>query len=222
MATLSLVRHGQATFGASNNDQLSDLGQRQSLQLGRYFASKDMRFDAVLLGTSRRDTETLHAISQGMGAHLTGTRYASLNDYNSRAVIQAVHTEPLAHAESPQQLLQQTRLLRQGLTQWMLGQTQPTGMPSWATLQQQVRDLLTHVQHHTAQHVLLLSSSGPIASVLGHVLSTPPDATVELIMRLRHTAVSEVVFTPERLALQTYNSVAHLEGRAFNGWISYV
>jgi len=35
MGTLYLVRHGQASFGAANYDQLSPLGQQQCGQLGR-------------------------------------------------------------------------------------------------------------------------------------------------------------------------------------------
>jgi broad specificity phosphatase PhoE len=38
MGNLYLVRHGQASFGAADYDQLSELGQRQSVRLGEYFA----------------------------------------------------------------------------------------------------------------------------------------------------------------------------------------
>ena len=39
LAELTLVRHGQASFGAANYDQLSDLGMQQSRWLGEYFAA---------------------------------------------------------------------------------------------------------------------------------------------------------------------------------------
>ena len=35
MPTLTLVRHGQASFGADDYDHLSDLGRRQGVRLGR-------------------------------------------------------------------------------------------------------------------------------------------------------------------------------------------
>ena len=38
MGTLYLVRHGQASFGADNYDQLSPLGHEQGVRLGRYWA----------------------------------------------------------------------------------------------------------------------------------------------------------------------------------------
>jgi broad specificity phosphatase PhoE len=37
MGTLYLVRHGQASFGADDYDQLSPLGQQQTVRLGEYF-----------------------------------------------------------------------------------------------------------------------------------------------------------------------------------------
>ena len=47
MGTLYLVRHGQASFGAADYDQLSELGRRQSVRLGEYFANKGLTFDAA-------------------------------------------------------------------------------------------------------------------------------------------------------------------------------
>ena len=47
MGTIYLVRHGQASFGADDYDQLSALGTQQAQQLGRYWQERQMRFDAV-------------------------------------------------------------------------------------------------------------------------------------------------------------------------------
>jgi broad specificity phosphatase PhoE len=51
MGHLYLVRHGQASFGADNYDQLSELGGWQSERLGQYFASKGRAFDTVITGS---------------------------------------------------------------------------------------------------------------------------------------------------------------------------
>ncbi|HEY0825877.1 MAG TPA: phosphoglycerate mutase family protein, partial [Ramlibacter sp.] len=90
MGTLYLVRHGQASFGADDYDQLSDLGRRQSLRLGEYFAQKGVRFDGLIAGTLRRHKQTMAAILEGMnhaGEHLD---WDGLNEYDSAAVIAAI------------------------------------------------------------------------------------------------------------------------------------
>ena len=65
MGTLYLVRHGQASFGAQDYDQLSELGQRQSQRLGEYFQHKGLRFGQVLTGTLKRHQQTLAGICGG-------------------------------------------------------------------------------------------------------------------------------------------------------------
>lgn len=221
MGILYLVRHGQASFGADDYDQLSDLGRRQSVELGRYFASKSITFDAVLCGTLRRHTQTMSGISEGLGLPLRTMHWPGLNEYNSDAVIAAIHPEPLERTPTPDNYRQHFRLLRTGLLQWMLGNTRPQDMPLWQTFEQQVVEVLDHVRHSEAERVLLISSGGPIASAIGHVLGTPPEATVELNMRLRNTAVTEFAFSPKRHALLTYNTLPHLEHLDFAEWVSH-
>ena len=58
MGTLYLVRHGQASFGAADDDHLSAMGMRQSVRLGEYFALEGVCFEAVITGTLRRHTQT--------------------------------------------------------------------------------------------------------------------------------------------------------------------
>ncbi|MDO8419608.1 MAG: histidine phosphatase family protein, partial [Rubrivivax sp.] len=67
MGTLYLVRHGQASFGAADYDQLSDLGARQCRALGRWFRERGVAFEGVLRGTLRRHEQSLAAIAEGHG-----------------------------------------------------------------------------------------------------------------------------------------------------------
>jgi len=221
MATLYLVRHGQASFGADNYDQLSDLGRRQCVQLGRYVADRGLVFDAALSGTLKRHQQTVSGICEGAGAPLETTQWPGLNEYDSHAVIAAIHPEPLGRPTTPELYRHHFRLLRQGLLQWMLGKTQPLGMPTWRDFQQGVVDALTHIRQSPAQRVLLVSSGGPIACAIGHVLATPPEATVELNMRLRNSSVTEFAFNSKRHMLQTYNTLPHLDAPAFDDWITH-
>jgi len=132
VGTLYLVRHGQASFGAADYDQLSPLGQRQSRRLGAWFRDRGVHFDAVLTGTLRRHLQTLAGIEEGLQVHHEALALPGLNEYDSEAVVRAIHAGPVAKAETPEQVRQHFRLLRQGLAQWMAGATQPAGMPAHA------------------------------------------------------------------------------------------
>ena len=65
MGTLHLVRHGQASFGAEDYDQLSALGARQCLALGQHYARRGVRFAGVLRGSLRRHQQSLAAFAEG-------------------------------------------------------------------------------------------------------------------------------------------------------------
>ena len=212
MGTLYLVRHGQASFGADDYDKLSELGHRQSVRLGEFFALKGIRFDAVIAGTLRRHLETLAGIREGLqqqGEHLP---WDGLNEYDSEAVIATVHPEKLVKPTTPEMYRAHFRLLRDGLAQWMAGIASPRGMPSYPQFVAGVTGALDHVRaRHHGGNVLIVSSGGPISTAVGQVLSTSADTTIELNLRLRNASVTEFAFTPKRHMLLTFNTLPHLD-----------
>ena len=221
MGTLYLVRHGQASFGAADYDNLSELGHRQSVRLGEYFAGKGVRFDTVLTGTLKRQVQTWAGIAQGAGLTVQPMLWPGLNEYDSEAVIATVHPHPLAKPDTPELYKHHFRLLRDGLTQWMNGVVSPKGMPRYREFQHGVVSALDHVRKHCEGDVLIVSSGGPIATAVGHVLGTTPETTIELNLRIRNTAVCELAFNPKRHTLLTYNTLAHLDSGEHAKWVTY-
>lgn len=222
MGTLYLVRHGQASFGADDYDQLSELGERQSVRLGEYFAERGIHFDALIAGTLRRHQQTLAGILQGMnhaGEHLA---WDGLNEYDSDAVIATVHPGRLEKSRDPALVRHHFRLLRDGLARWMGGETTPVGMPSYAQFVAGVRGALDHIRaNHHGGNVLVVSSGGPIATAVGQVLGAPPAAVIELNLRMRNTSVTEFAFTPKRHSLVCFNAIPHLDAPGYREWVSY-
>lgn len=221
MGTLYLVRHGQASFGSDNYDQLSALGQRQCERLGAYFKSRGRHFDAAITGTLRRQTQSLDAIAAGLGGAPEPLRLCGLNEYDSHAVISAVHPQPLARPDTPELYRRHFRLLREGLAAWMAGRTQPAGMPSYADFVAGVSAALDHVRSLGDAEVLMVSSGGPISTAVGLVLGVAPEVTIDLNMRIRNSAVTEFHFNPKRHALVSYNTLPHLDADEFTGWVTY-
>ena len=221
MGTLYLVRHGQASFGAADYDQLSELGQRQCHALGQWFAERGMPFEAVLRGTLRRHAQSLDALAAGHGGLPPASEWPGLNEYDSEAVIRAIHPEPLAAPDSPEVYRAHFRLLRQGLQAWMAGRTAPAGMPCYADFVAGIHTVLDHVRGSHDGNVLIVSSGGPIATAVGQVLGTSPETNIELNLRIRNSAVTEFAFTPKRYMLQSFNHLPHLDAVERRGWVSY-
>ncbi|MDD0811771.1 histidine phosphatase family protein [Curvibacter sp. RS43] len=221
MGTLYLVRHGQASFGADDYDRLSELGHKQSVRLGEYFRLKGIEFNAVLTGTLRRHQETLAGMAKGLDWQAQPLLWPGLNEYDSEAVIQAIHPMPLAKPDTPELYRHHFRLLRDGLTQWMAGVVSPRGMPSYNDFVHGVSSALEHVRQNFDGNVLLVSSGGPISTAVGHILGTSPEATIELNLRIRNSSVSEFHFTPKRHSLVTYNTLPHLDAPEYADWITH-
>lgn len=221
MGRLFLVRHGQASFGADNYDQLSPLGERQCRRLGEYFRDKGLTFDGVLMGTLQRHAQSHAAIAEGLQARHSPLLWPGLNEYDSAAVIAAVHPEKLTKPTSPEMYRAHFRLLRHGLQQWMAGATQPEGMPSYADFVAGVAGALDHVRQQHAGDVLIVSSGGPISTAVGLLLDTPAETTIELNLRIRNSSVTEFSFTPKRHSLVTYNTLPHLDAAEYADWITH-
>ncbi len=225
MGTLYLVRHGQASFGEDDYDRLSPLGHRQAQRLGEYlrqrFEREGVQIDTVLMGSLRRHRETWEGMAQGAGWSHTPEIWPGLNEYDSEALIEAIHPEPLAKPDTPELYRHHFRLLREAIKAWMDGRTQPRGMPRYADFVAGIEAALDHVRQNCPGHALIVSSGGPISTAVGRVLGTPPETTIELNLRIRNTALSEFAFTPKRHMLLTYNTLPHLDSAEHQGWVTF-
>lgn len=225
MGTLYLVRHGQASFGADNYDQLSALGERQAERLGQYLRERLERegqpVQSVMMGTLTRHRQTWQALARGAGWTHEPTVWPALDEYDSHALIRAVHPQDLPKPDTPERYRQHFRLLRQGLQAWMAGEVTPQGMPSHEAFVQGLQEALTHVRTQCQGPVLMVSSGGPISTMVGQILGAPAPTAIELNLRMRNTALSEVAYTPKRHMLVTYNTLPHLEGADYADWITY-
>jgi len=221
MGHLYLVRHGQASLGAADYDQLSPLGIQQSQRLGEHWLAQGLSFDAVITGSLQRHAQTLAGIQHSMGTQHQALVWPGLNEYDAEAVIRAIQPGELVKPTTADGYKHYFRLLRDGLAQWMAGVVTPQGMPSYADFAQGVTQALETIRQQHTGHVLLVSSGGPIATAVAQVLRASPETSIELNMRLRNSSVSEFSFSPKRHSLIGFNSVAHLETPQHKSWVTF-
>jgi broad specificity phosphatase PhoE len=156
-----------------------------------------------------------------MGTQLEPLALPGLNEYDSEAVIAAIHPHKLEKPDTPELYRHHFRLLRDGLTQWMNGVVSPKGMPTYSEFLAGVTGALDHVRRHHDGHVLIVSSGGPISTAVGHLLGTTPETTIELNLRIRNSSVTELAYTPKRHMLVTYNTLPHLDSAEQASWVTY-
>lgn len=213
MASIYLIRHGQASFGADNYDKLSELGWQQSRVLGAHLEELGIRFDAVITGTLQRQIDTWNGMAEGANwqGH-TPSRHAGLNEYDSHAILQAYLTEPLPKPSTPELRRMHFQKLREGLKAWSLGECNPPTMPTYKDWVANMQDALGQAEALATgdKRIAVVSSGGPITTLLGGLTGMPPEASIELNLRIKNTAISELVVS-KRTSVLSFNETPHLQ-----------
>lgn len=223
MAELYLVRHGQASFGAGNYDELSSLGVAQSRWLGEYCALTGLTFDCVATGTMRRHAQTADALLAAMGgAPVEIVQDADLNEYDFHALFSALGESGLA----PGLLAQGSKRdfykgLKQVLQLWSEDKLQGRIPETWGQFQARVERARLAIQRSGGKRVLVVSSGGPIAVFTQQVLQAPAAAAIALNLQIRNSSVSQYVFNDSAMSLLTFNTLPHLEQAGRREHVTY-
>ena len=88
MSVVLLVRHGQASFGKADYDNLSELGERQSRVLGRALAARGIQPDLLVTGAMKRHRQTLDAARDAAGWTAPVTVDEGWNEFDHEHVIE--------------------------------------------------------------------------------------------------------------------------------------
>jgi broad specificity phosphatase PhoE len=219
MAELVLVRHAQASFGAEDYDKLSALGWRQSRWLGEYFAERGAAFDRVLRGSLRRHAETLAGIGEGMGRALAGDEDARLDEYDSHALLNAhLKGNPMPEGGDRREHF---RILREAMYGWTDGTLSGAPHEPFAEFRGRVLAALADARKGAAKRVLVVSSGGPISTILADVLGMPLRGVVDLNLQTRNTGITELQAGASRIHCVSFNNVPHLDRPDRAGALTY-
>ncbi len=212
MSRLLLIRHGQASLGQANYDQLSALGRQQSRWLGEYLAAQDVRPTKLLMGELTRHRETAEALCEGLGQPCEFKAISAWNEFDFYAILKAYL------AQHPQQKLLNPQpkdffaLLRKAIKLWSDDQLNGPIPETWQDFECRVANALSSLQTEAEQPLtVVVSSGGAIAMALKHILRLDNDAMIDLNLQTRNTALTECHLSPRRIVLSSFNTVPHLD-----------
>jgi broad specificity phosphatase PhoE len=231
MAELYLVRHGQASFGADNYDELSPSGRTQSGWLGEYFAQAGLRFDRIVIGTMQRHRQTADAILAAMGGpQVEIAQDAGLNEYDFQALFAVLgetgmppglSTELSAGLSSTRSKKDFYKGLKHVLQLWAEDRLPGRVPETWQQFQTRVERARIDIQRAGGRRVLVVSSGGPISVIAQQVLQAPNASAIALNMQIRNSSVCQYVFNGDAMSLVSFNSVPHLERAERHEFVTY-
>ncbi|BFN15027.1 MULTISPECIES: histidine phosphatase family protein [Marinobacter] len=219
MATIYLVRHGQASFGKENYDQLSPRGWEQGRILGRWLAGK-VEPGAVFGGNLQRHRETVEAITTGYGVSLPDMQVLEgLNEFDHLEVVERLRPEwadkqvmarDLASFPKPARAFQQA--FEKAVTRWVSGEFDQEYSETWNGFRQRVGHALDQlIELADGADVIVSTSGGPIAVIAQRLLELSDRKALEMNNVIANTSVSRILYSGPRRSLAVFNNYSHLE-----------
>lgn len=233
MGTLTLVRHGQASYGAADYDRLSERGLEQARALGRRWAEARFAPTAVYSGPMKRQRDTARLACEAAAAagHPLPEPVVldELAEYPAFELLArflprfaAQHPELAQIADGTATSAERTALLDRGfwlvIDAWCNDQLDTGDIESFGGFVARVR---AGIARMTAAHpekgarVVAVTSGGPIGVALKLALSLDALATVRHWRLVRNASITELLWrtrAPEELSLLAFNHVDHLAG----------
>ena len=213
MATLYLVRHGQASFAADNYDRLSQLGRQQSVWLGEYFSERGIVFARAVCGTLERQRETARAILDRMGSALTAVEHPGWNEYSGEALYKAYVGDEWANARAEGDVRAVYRTIKAALAAWSEDKLSGPLPETWGGFGERVAAAMQSACAGLPDDasVLAATSGGAIGRGIADLLQAPAQTAIELNLQVRNSGFCEIFFSPRSMRLVSFNCVPHLE-----------
>ena len=222
MASILLVRHGQASFGAVNYDQLSELGRAQSKRLGEFLLSNGEQIDALYSGPMLRHQQTAQGVIDGLQSALTPVLLPEWAEFDHKEVIvrfdptYADHTAFVERMRSGSDAKAAfATMFGSAMARWVGGEFDHEYKESWTSFQQRSRGALRSLAHaSSAQHTQMVVTSGGVISVIVQGLMGLTDAmTLDTNWRLANGSITRInVDAKGRCTLHSLNEQSHFRG----------
>lgn len=220
MSRILLIRHGQASFMKSNYDELSELGREQSVKLGHWMRANGIEPVSSYTGSLHRQLDTC---SLSLGDTLTPKIDVSFNEHEGPAVFKdhlptyLAEKPQLASAlkekgmQDPEVRPQLVKAFFQMHHMWTKGHIDSGRHESWSDFKQRATtayELIMGVANKGT--VVVYTSGGLIAAVLGCILDLKDDKIVDINWQIKNTSITELKLSSGRLHLSVFNATPHL------------
>jgi len=237
MAELWLVRHGQASFGKANYDELSPLGVQQCRWLGLHLHDLAIGVDHVVTGTLQRHSQSAAALFDGLADVPPLTQHTGFNEYDFIGLHDAYRTQhpkeakklasthkqaagkkgaaakknTVATDSDPARQREFYRVLKQALDAWVRDEIELPDGQRWPQFAEGVATALNSLQTLKAKRTLVITSGGVIATAVGQSLGLDSSRVFELNLQVRNSSVTQFFYNEKNLRFASFNNVAHLE-----------
>jgi broad specificity phosphatase PhoE len=216
-----LIRHAQASFGAADYDNLSELGHRQSAALGAALKHQGVTPDVVFIGAQKRHRQTWEGIESALQTELTPIVVPGWNEFDFGGLLEARYAN---RDDKPAGLHDDRkthfRILRDTVIEWQNSEID-NPPESFATFTDRVREARAIVAASGAKTPLAVSSGGAIGRTIADVLDAPAEQMILLQLQVKNCAVARLVMAKSHTWLNGFNDTPHIDGDNQDEMLTY-
>jgi broad specificity phosphatase PhoE len=234
MATIYIVRHGQASFGAQNYDELSQLGRRQAQVVGEYFRDRGVNFDAVYSGDLSRQRETARLAIASQPAEVNHCVDPRFNEIQNEEQLKCLMPEVLKVNPAVKTLVDKglgsskdyQKVIDAVFNYWVSPACDDPRIQSWAEYSSNARQALTDVMQTqgSGKTIGIFTSGGTLATLVAQVLGLGGEGTYQLYEPVFNCSVTQLFYSGSKVSLSYYNDCSFLQvlgGQRGENLISY-
>ena len=222
MTIIHLVRHGQASFGKEDYDNLSEIGLKQAFLLGQYFKTLNLKFDKIFVGTLKRQIQTYKQMIKSYNTSIELESTPLLNEYDVKSVLMGfVNGRSLTKDELHDKKIH-FKLLRNAVTAWSENKISHNVNETWNEFDERAQKFLKIINKGKSKSILVVSSGGTISMILKQILSLPSSQFVNFHFQIFNSSYSKIIISEFGMSLSLFNSIAHLDHQKNSDLITYV
>lgn len=203
-----MVRHGQAR-SFQKEHPLTPVGEQQAARLACWWLRHGVRFDEVHSGTLARQVRTEQVVAQTFRdageSWPEAQRDSAWNEYDAASVLAC----DAPATDDPRAFFKR---LEAAMTLWLDGAIASPYIEPWPTFRDRVSGALVGLMAGPpGRHVAVFTSGGVIGYVVHRAMQSPERTFLDVNWRVRNASLSHFLFDRDRLTLDSFNTIAHLQ-----------
>ncbi len=221
MATIYLIRHGQASFGAENYDKLSELGCRQAAVVGEYFRDSGVNFDVVYSGDLSRQRETARLAIASQPKEVLHYIDPRFNEIQNEAQLKYLTPEVIKSNPTIQTLVETglssskdyQKVIDAVFNYWVSPACKDSRIQSWAEFSGGARQAIADVMQDQGggKTVGVFTSGGTLATIVAQVLGLGGEQTYQFYEPILNCSVTQLFYSKSKISLSYFNDCSFLQ-----------
>ncbi len=228
MSKIYFFRHAQASYLANNYDKLSEKGEAQSAELGKYLVDKKIQFDKIFVGPLERQKHTCEIVSgifaQNNLSFPSPVSIQELKEHAGTEGVKLAYPQLLKNEQvrkwqqaieaNPALMKRNTLLIFQYfMNEWSAGNIRVEGIEPWLKFRSEVKKGLDTILQNTdkGETIAVFTSGGTIASIASEALNMTDETRIAAMnFSIRNTSFSSFLFSKNKFNLLSFNELPHL------------